>query len=79
MQAAIVQGLDSESEKDIRGSYAASLLIRKRYQELITSKIENSMAMSCTKTGYESPNWAYEQADARGYERAMREVKRLLD
>lgn len=69
---------DSQLEQDIRGSYAASRVIRRRLQEVLKEKIESSDRGSTLASEYDCPNWAYRQADRVGYKRALLEVVSLL-
>lgn len=78
MKTSWTQGQTKERASEIVKDYASSLLIRKRLEELLTKKIEQSNAESRSKIAYESPNWAYVQADARGYERALSDVISLI-
>lgn len=70
---------DAERNKEIRASFAAGLVLRKRLKELLMRKIEASLKARSLEEGYDSPNWALKQADASGYERAMREVLSLIE
>lgn len=69
---------DTQRKQDIRASFTASLVMRKRLNELLEKKMRESWSSSVSKEGYDSPNWALKQADARGYERAMREILSLI-
>lgn len=79
MKKSWTHGLDSEAEKDLRGNYVASLATRKRLKKLIEDKANSSLNASRSESAYENPNWAYLQADARGYERALNEIISLID
>lgn len=78
MKVAWTSKLDKEVASGIRQSYKEALLIRKRLTEMLEEKSKVSVRSSHSKDGYECANWAYKQADARGYERALREVMDLL-
>lgn len=71
-------GLDTDQSKELRGDYKSSHLVRKRLRELLQQKIETSVKASRKEDAYENPNWAYKQADARGYERALAEIIALI-
>ena len=45
---------------------------------MLEDKCSASTKTSRSKDGYDSANWAYLQADARGYERALQEVISLI-
>lgn len=69
---------DADRKTEIRQSFMASIVMRKRLLEILEKKMKESWASSLSEEGYESPNWALKQADARGYERAMREITSLI-
>ena len=74
-----IAGLKDQDRKDeIRQSFNASIVMRKRLMELLEKKMKESWVSSLAEGSYERPNWALEQADARGYERAMREIMSLI-
>lgn len=79
MKSSWITGItDTQRKQDIRGNFTASLIMRKRLQELLDKKMKESWASSISKDGYECANWALKQADARGYERALKEISSLL-
>ncbi len=73
-----IAGLDAVRKDDVRQSFKASLVMRKRLLELLEKKMRESWASSMAQDGYDTPNWALKQADARGYERAMKEIMSLV-
>lgn len=79
MKKSWIQGLEPQAEEDLRGNYVASLVMRKRLKELVESKISSSLTSSRSESAYENPNWAYKQADSRGYERALHEIISLIE
>lgn len=72
-------GLDPQVEKDMRGDFKSSLLIRKRMIEVLRMKIETHRSSSRKEVNYENASWAYKQADGVGYERALMEMISLLE
>lgn len=78
MRISWTQGKDADAKKEIRQSYVAAVILRKRLMELLEKKIKDSWKASIDTDGYDCPNWALKQADARGYERALREVQHLI-
>lgn len=78
MKRSWVNGLDEAREKDVKGDYASSLIIRKRLAELLEEKINSAEVTSFDKEGYDLANWAYKQADLIGYKRALREIINLV-
>lgn len=74
-----IAGLKDEArKKEIRQSFTASLVMRKRLMELLEKKMRESWTSSISEDSYDAPNWALKQADARGYERAMKEIMSLV-
>lgn len=69
---------DDERKKEIKQSFLACIVMRKRMKEIVEKKMKESWTKSFTEDAYDTPNWALKQADARGYERAMREIISLI-
>jgi hypothetical protein len=78
MKTLIVKGLDEREAEEMRQSFVAGAFLRKRIRELLKEKADVSVAASRAKDSYNNPNWAYLQADAVGYQRAMHEIISLL-
>lgn len=78
MKVSWTKGVDKELAVDIRQNFKESLIMRKRLITLLDEKIAASQKTSRSKAEYENPNWAYLQADARGYERALVEIISLI-
>jgi len=78
MKASWFTGLDDQKVKDLKVSLASSQLARRRLATLLDGKLEDSQKVGRSKLLYDSPNWSYLQADARGYERALAEIKDLV-
>jgi hypothetical protein len=79
MKTAIVKGLLGEAKEEMEREFKASALLRQRLQLLLNEKITSSHKESMSKNAYEKASWPYEQADARGYERALTEIISLLE
>lgn len=69
---------DPDRKKEIEQSFRSASVMRKRLIEMLERKQRLSRENSMYEEGYDCPNWAYKQADARGYERALSEVISLL-
>ena len=78
MISKLTAGLDEDQAKDIRADFKSALILRNRIIKLLEDKIESNLKASRDSKNYENPNWAYKQADARGYERALYEVINIL-
>ena len=77
MKTVWTKGKDAVVSKDIRASFAGSLVMRKRMQEMVKEKLEKTF--STKDDDYDCPNWAYKQADGVGYRRALKEILSLLE
>ena len=78
MKLSWTKGVAKELTVDIRQNYKESLVLRRRLVAMLEDKASASTKTSRSKDGYENSNWAYLQADARGYERALQEVISLI-
>lgn len=78
MKISWTKGVDRELAVDIRQNFKESLVLRRRLAVMLDEKIAASQKTSRSKAEYENPNWAYLQADARGYERALTEIISLI-
>lgn len=78
MRQSWTTGLDKEQVKDIKVNYLEALVMRRRLIKMLETRVGASHKLGRSKEAYSSPNWALEQADARGYERAMAEVMDLI-
>ena len=70
---------DKQYNDEIRGSFKAALVMRKRLIQMLLRKQEESIRVCRSEDAYDNPNWALKQADARGYERALSEIISLLE
>ena len=78
MKTSWTKGLEKEAIIDVTQNYKESVVLRKRLIVMLEEKIDVSAKKTRSEAGYESPNWAFLQADARGYERALSDVISLL-
>ena len=78
MKTSWCAGLGEENARDVRKNFKESLVIRKRLRELLDKKIIENRNASLLKGAYDTPNWAYKQADSVGYERALNEIIKLI-
>lgn len=77
MKLSWTKGKNDVEKKDIRASFAGSLVMRKRLQEMLNEKLVSSY--STKEEDYNNPNWAYKQADSVGYRKALKEILSLLE
>lgn len=78
MKQSWVKGVTPERVAIIKADYVGSAGARIRLVEMLNDKIRVSTTLKRKKEGYDSPNWAYAQADMIGYERAISEVISLI-
>lgn len=78
MKTSWVKGLKGEAESEVRESFQHSTVMRSRLMTLLEEKLAASNANSRSKDNYSLAGWPYLQADAVGYERALKEVISLI-
>lgn len=78
MKVTWTKGLEPEHIKELKADFLSSHLVRKRLIEMLEEKAKSAERGSRSKDSYDSPNWAYLQADNVGYKRALYEIIALL-
>lgn len=78
MKTSITAGLDDQQKEEVISSFLASATFRERLATILQKKIDANSKEVRSKDAYGIANWAYLQADAVGYERALEEVCSLL-
>lgn len=78
MKTIWTKGLNAEQIVQLKQDFVGGALLRERLSKLLEEKQDSSVKRSRSEDGYSNPNWAYQQADARGYERAISEVISLI-
>lgn len=78
MKTAWTVGLSVEEKNEIRAAYAASGRLRARLTEMLEKKQKETYHKSLSEDGYANANWAYTQADAVGFQRALDMVISLI-
>lgn len=78
-KSVLFANLEPEIEKELRGDFKSSLLIRKRIQTILRNKIETTRRTLMDKDNYKNGDWGYLMADGIGYERALHEIISLLE
>lgn len=71
-------GLNPVQSDELRRDFGASAVIRERLEVLLMDKIETRRRITRGPEQYDNPSWAYLQADAVGYERALIEIVSLI-
>ena len=80
MNTAWTKGLKKGSTelKDVEEAFKASAFLRRKMLEVLEQVLKEELDKKLADAGYESPSWAYRQADSVGYVRAIERVKGLL-
>lgn len=80
MKTSLCKNLTTKEDKEeIKGQFIAALRLRMQLIEVIKDKINSAETSAITPEGYDSPSWAYRQADLIGYKRALLEIISLLE
>lgn len=79
MKITWTKGLSPEKKEEMKRDFQAAALLRERLTELLRDKSEVTRKGTINKDSYNNSNWAYLQADAVGYQRALEEVISLLE
>lgn len=68
------RGESEESAQHIRAEFRGSAVLRNKLIDILMKKQETARKSTILKDAYNVPNWAYLQADAVGYQRALDEI-----
>lgn len=79
MKTVWTKGLTGQAKEEMVREFNASAHLRKRLTEILEEKRETCYKKSVSEDAYLSPNWAFQQADSRGFERALTEIISILD
>lgn len=78
MKTVITSGLTDERKRQVTQEFIGSPAFRECLIAVLNGKKASFRSIVTSKDSYSIPNWAYLQADAIGYERAIDEVISLL-
>ena len=78
MKTILLKGMTEQHADEMRQMFAASAHVRNRVIEVLREKIATNNKNTRSKESYGIANWAFLQADAVGYERALTECISLL-
>lgn len=81
MNTAWTKGLrkGSQEDLDVRAAYAESFILRKRLHEVLMLKLETKIKAAMSNDQFDSPSWAFLQAESIGYSKAIKDIITLLD
>lgn len=80
MNTAWTKGLKKGTQeiKDVEEAFKASAFLRRKMLEVLEEVLKAELDKKLSDADYDSPSWAYRQADSVGYVRAIERVKGLL-
>jgi hypothetical protein len=78
MKTVWLKGCTVEQKTEMKKEFIASSHLRSKLTELLNDKLSTINTSLRSKSNYENPAWAYQQADGIGYERAIYEVIALI-
>lgn len=73
------RNLEAQLAIDITQNFKESGVMRRRLKQMLLDKIEETRSTNLTRDKYDSPNWAYLQADAVGFERALKYLITVIE
>ena len=79
MKTVWTKGLEADAAKEMKLHFKGGLQLRKRLTSLCSEKIDAKDRTCMKDSEYENAGWAYKQADAQGYKRALKEIMSLLE
>lgn len=78
MKSSWFKNVEEDVQDELRGAFVASHPVRKQLTKMLEEKISNHFLAQQNRNNYRDANWAYSQADAMGYCRALNEVISLI-
>lgn len=78
MKSSWTNGLNADEKGELASSFDASGRLRSRLVDMLKKKQEVCRKDRLSDANYADANWAYKQADAVGYQRALQEIIDLL-
>lgn len=79
MKVQWTKGLEADAAKEMKLHFKGGLQLRKRLSVLCKEKMDAKDRACMKDTEYDCAGWAYKQADAQGYKRALKEVMSLIE
>lgn len=79
MKLKLLKGLDKDQVDELKEHYVRSQIFRKYLLKVLQEEIESLHASMRNEDNYNSPNWAYLQADRLGQEKALKRVVGLIE
>jgi hypothetical protein len=79
MHPLISSHLKGADKENFEAYFRNSKAILERLHFLVEQKIKASNTQKVSEDSYDSPSWAYKQADHNGYVRALEDVLKLFE
>ena len=73
------KGLSERASKDLVDEFKNSPLMRKQVREVLDNMIKSIRTERLNSANFNSPSWAYHQAETNGIEKAFIEFRNLFD
>lgn len=70
---------DEEEKKRFQSAVNGSKVVLNRLQALLDEMKTDAENTELSTKLYESPSWAYIQADANGYKRCLKQISKLIN
>ena len=78
MKSKLVAHIPAELRDEMRGLFISSRRLRNEMIDFLSKQIDDHHRAMAARSNYESPSWAYAQADSIGYVRALHECIGML-
>lgn len=78
MKTSILEQVEEAYKDEVKLEFRHSKNLREAIIKVLESKMDANRRSQISKANYDSPSWALTQADAIGYQRAMKELTELL-
>lgn len=72
-------GLSDQEKKDLKASIQAASPAFKRLTTLLENKLQSVEGERLGRDKYDKSSWPYFQADCNGYQRAIKELIKLIE
>ncbi|NOQ73235.1 MAG: hypothetical protein GQ574_14605 [Crocinitomix sp.] len=79
MKSKLTKGVPQDEKKEIRASFLEALQFRKRLTIVLEDEIKTLQTSMRAEANFDSPNWAYIQADRVAQTKALERVISLIN
>lgn len=78
MKTTLLKNVPKGDQEAVRSNFKNSSLVRQILLDRINEKIQEQRSQTISRECYNTPNWAYLQADQAGFERALLWISTLI-